>query len=406
MPFIIIIFIAMVYLLISIKPDSPIQELDEYSSGTFVSQGDKTSSFLANIRIIPPGLNDSGQRVNLTLTTLSYSTETINSLAKTVCVDEIVILLWGETQLFGNDELITFPNRWSDPVELCKTLNNQKSLFSQSYVTDVYNSSISPKVSDAFTINPWMTNYRFYYPYDWFEYSLIMLLRYRLFDNHGELFDSGIILPEIDIYSEGTYEWMSKKTNITPDFSSAYEYLNQPGYYDYFEFIHQDTYSPPLILNYRPVILRVIYSIFVISLIIFIGFLASTHSIGMFIEGAIGVLFGIYGFRQIMYPEDISVRTVVDVAIMGLYIIFFVAVVIQFIRYARSQLTNPDSKTNKTNSRSLSVNAHQISLDTPAEDKRKIDNPLFRSCFIWGITIGIIIYAIKNTNKKISQVKK
>jgi hypothetical protein len=362
-PFIFVLFIAFAYAIVFIFPKFPPIRFDESNLPAIIDQEpiSNPGPFSITINTYPPALNDNYQGIIIKVRDLYFDSEYYKPAQKTndICVDEIVILFYGDSQsTSGGDEVIRY-NLSEKPGSLCKIIDNESpssfvNLFQQP-ITDTSNSTnLSPlnfvtEDINTLTAYPYLENYRFYYPYDGYQFGMGVLLKYRLLDNQGKLINSGITVPQTIIWGENGTEWNSKQINAQYDIANTFHYIESNE--DFYKVAQQSLRVPYSIKYSRPLIIQVVYPIILISLLFFTAFLASVKEVSTFISGALAILFGIYGIRQIVFPTGENVYTIIDVVILGIYIIFAATILIQIYYFIVSsfQKTKNESKNSSKN---------------------------------------------------------
>ena len=381
----VVLTISIGYLLIFVFPHSSAinNTLDRFGERrVFVMQG-QINPFRVDFEIAPPPLDDPNQFPTIEVMEMYYidTPEVIveKNISK-ICVDKLIVLVkfassWGGPQ---GDEIGRF---FTEGV--CKEvdLSDKDIVFVDLYTAD--------GEQDQLIIGSWVENQNYYYPYDGFSYQIGVLLRYSLVDQNNMIVDSNLVAPYVIIQDNKDTEWDGHAQNQVSNFSSAYWLLDD----EYIEFAEESLETPYLIQFSRPILKRIVYPIILASLFIFISMLASASELNIFIEGAIAILLAIFGIREVIIPNNLPVRTILDIAILGLYLSFSAAVFVQlirnFFRYRTRKLEN-EIKTSKLQPELAKVdNKGDQRVEQLSWIARRIYN-----FFIALIVVGILIVSL------------
>jgi hypothetical protein len=185
----------------------------------------------------------------------------------------------------------------------------------------------------------------FLFPYDDVNVQLLILFGYELFKDNKRL-QAELVTPQLYLQELDVSEWQVEFTSVVPSplvfEESEHMWINNlPGKGDYLDVGTID----PLLKGYdaaytsilsvtltRPWIYRFVYPFLTVSLMVFIALLSTVNTIDSFVEGSIAVLFGIFGLREIFIPEELKLNTAADFIILGLYVVFAIAVILQIMR--------------------------------------------------------------------------
>jgi hypothetical protein len=169
------------------------------------------------------------------------------------------------------------------------------------------------------------------YPYDGFTSKISMEINYRLLEG-DKLIDGGVTSPLLYVENPpltlevedqpSVLEWDIK---VTGREESGIEFI--PWSKDFTGTSKVERFRVVQIVFSRPFIFRLIYPIIVASMLVLIGLLSNVQSLDAFMEGAVAVLLGIFGLKQVLLTPNLQVRTILDFAILGLYVAFAVALV-------------------------------------------------------------------------------
>jgi hypothetical protein len=236
-----------------------------------------------------------------------------------VCVDEIYIIEVDGQELHRSPvEGVEFPlclSRSGDPLTIIHPDGTSE--------TSWYFSFASSRTEPPMAYLTHADRGHFWYPYDEFTATYGIEAWYHLI-RQGEPAHSirqpSVNERRLDIpnpqgwdinYAEGQY--------VGPD--------------NYPEFIPGLNISRITILRFeRPLFERILYPSVTLVVLLFIMLLAFVRSTETFIEGGVGVFFGIFGLRQVILPSTVSIRTIMDYAIGGLYFAFAVVLIFHVLR--------------------------------------------------------------------------
>ena len=297
----------------------------EEGSAITVSQGEITE-FRVDLEIEPPNLDAKSRMPIIRVRDVSYfdNYELIDVNIDSICIDSLVLL-----QRYLDGGLAHHVNFLFEDGNKCVKVYKPKSLFLDLTFYDVKENEKQYFTEDVFF---WIEN--FYYPYDNFSFQIAAMLKYRFLDDKGNIIQNGISIPYMTIFTLGSPEWDRNTVKQDSKFTETFWLLEHDV--DYSKTARESLYIPYLIKFSRPLFLQIVFPILTLSLFIFIAFLSSVDKPETFIEGSLAVLLGVFGIRNILIPNDISVRTIVDVGIVSLYGAFGLCVVIQVTKYIRN----------------------------------------------------------------------
>jgi len=174
----------------------------------------------------------------------------------------------------------------------------------------------------------------FNYPFDSFKTNAAIQVTYSLWNN-GVLLAKNIINPTI-IIGVGSSTRSEEDWDLSIDIEDSTwtkknedqvgkTVLNFEQFRD-IHIIHEGPYSFLKMDISRPILFRLAFPFLIIILALLIAFLSFVRELDSFLEGSVAILFGIFGIRQILMPPNAQgARTLIDIAIIGLYIMFGVA---------------------------------------------------------------------------------
>jgi hypothetical protein len=167
----------------------------------------------------------------------------------------------------------------------------------------------------------------FWYPYDSFEIKFAAFVKYRLMREQ-------LALTTVSDYELGSI--------TIPDsrgwFIEQNEEIEDNSPYPFSERSILDDVDLVNALHFqRPLFERIAYPSIILTVLLFIILLAFVRSTATFIEGGVGVFFGIFTLRQVILPVGMEIRTMMEYAIGALYFVFAMALILHVTRKWRVQ---------------------------------------------------------------------
>ncbi|NJR12425.1 hypothetical protein HC776_00600 [bacterium] len=168
-------------------------------------------------------------------------------------------------------------------------------------------------------------NLNFWYPYDNFKLDMVLQAQYTLtLDDGGQI--TGTIIPYIEwhIQTSGTRLW-DIKVETAPDLPIdpllIKDYLGADSVYDRYTI----TFN-------RLLLYRIIFPFFMIAMVLLLCFMPLFSERDSLIDVSAAMLFGIFGLKGIIGPGEQMGQTVMDIALIGLYVLLAFAVLMFFMR--------------------------------------------------------------------------
>jgi hypothetical protein len=161
------------------------------------------------------------------------------------------------------------------------------------------------------------------YPYDSFRFGIAPIITYYYVNNEGEKVNHKAIQPNLEVYNKGYNEWNIVRSNASENkfwelWSNSSNNPNINGNINEISIV--DLKKPDYVTFSRKPPLMLLFPIFILTLLIFIAYINNKKEV--FVQGAIAILFGIYSFKEIFSPGPFTTETLVDISIIGLYLIF------------------------------------------------------------------------------------
>ena len=187
-----------------------------------------------------------------------------------------------------------------------------------------------PLLSFGSSTDDWLLNFdagnpHFWYPYD--DSRLQLRVKVSLsFIHEGSdaaTVSKELLAPGIHLKAPRTLEWQMKVQGhpIAANLQNSLGYLlpaldPQEGF----------------VIEYkRPILIRLMYPAMLLVPLLFIVLLSLLDSLDTFIQGGVGVFFGVWAIRSILLPASTSIPTVLDYAIWGLYFVFAVTMLTHIV---------------------------------------------------------------------------
>jgi hypothetical protein len=174
----------------------------------------------------------------------------------------------------------------------------------------------------------------YYYPFDWAEIKLH--IRLEGYENVG----TKTVNRYVPVNVTGEVE--AKNWDIKITISDGVDSLSMPS-------SSQVEIRPNVLVNIRyerPLVYRIIPAVLLLTILLIILIVPLIKDNGSFLEVLVGLIFGIWGIKQIIIPTFVTWTTILDPIILGLYMCLCVSVLIKFVimplqakvdRYARHQ---------------------------------------------------------------------
>jgi len=268
----------------------------------------------------------------------------------------------------------------------------------------------------------------FWYPYDNIRRQLAIQVIYHL-TQKGETIRQGVVVPTASIKSLGFENWnmevhQSFNTWSTEDVKHGIAMAADPLYLSapqYFRELKLGTYSLLQITVSRPLLFRLAPPLILILIVILIALLTLVDDLGAFLQASAGILFSIYGIRQILIPSSLAgIRTLLDTAIIGIYFTFTAALLLYLVpRILRGVKVNKlsNNQTQTTNKADSPLNKDYDNFtETQAQITTQHPNTTYNKSMWQGLGILTLIltittilrwFALKiNTNPGVCQRKK
>jgi hypothetical protein len=279
-----------------------VQPSPVFFSGGYVA-GPIQISLDVNLNLPSLSVDDSPR---IEITRLQYNiVDQIN--AKSICFDSATIADTYMYTIFNKFLELRTENALENSLPLCYDVGSNE--VGKSNRTIDLHDKVMP--IDIFTARP----DNFWYPYDNYAFDFAIQISYHLVNNDGSISNVTTIPVSLFIYPSDEVNW---NTTIT-----SKRYLVGSG----------EVNQIPLAFPYehvnvsvvRPIYLKIAYPVLIGFIVIFIALLSTIENTEIFIEASVGLLFGLFGIRQLLQPPNSNVRTFLDVALIVIYLLFALA---------------------------------------------------------------------------------
>ena len=184
-----------------------------------------------------------------------------------------------------------------------------------------YLDSEFPLLSFGSSTTDWLLNFdagnpHFWYPYDDSRLQLRVKVSLSFIRAGAVAVSKELLAPGIHLKAPRTLEWQMKVQGQP----IAANLQNSLGY----SLPALDPQEGFVIEYKRPLLIRLMYPAMLLVPLLFIVLLSLVDSLDTFIQGGVGVFFGVWAIRSILLPPSTSIPTILDYAIWGLYFVFAV----------------------------------------------------------------------------------
>jgi hypothetical protein len=170
--------------------------------------------------------------------------------------------------------------------------------------------------------NPTDVSLNFWYPYDRFQLDLMLVVGYRVDYSDGTSL-TNVFTPYMawDIQTSGLRLWDVRLTNTIKSLDLVSE-ADKP---------FTLPYSNVMISFERPLLYRLIFPFFIVVMVLLIGLVPLLGDKDTLINICATMLFGIFGLKGILGPGETMGQTVLDLALLMLYVILAFAGMLFFL---------------------------------------------------------------------------
>jgi hypothetical protein len=289
------------------------------------------------MKLIPPSSSEDQRLFTLELGRIQAFVRDDNPTidVQETCLDFITVLVYPENESIQQLwDFLTQPLciPASDDLFIADQTPLGNIMTDNFYVFDYALDSVSKYESR----DPDQVSLNFWYPYDGFDMPLWLLVKYTVYLSDGTV-KEGTLPPYMawDIQTSGSRMW---DVQLQSETSTAYdETTNQ-------EF----TYENVTIAMARPWLYRIAFPFFIVMMVLLIGLVPLLGDRDTLVDISAAMLFGIFGLKGIMSPGDQMGRTVLDIALIALYVILAFAGILFFINKVALRVKDDDKPTEQS----------------------------------------------------------
>lgn len=288
--------------------------------------------------IVPIQLNEDGQQVILSIDSIIFNEQNIPQNIQTICVHSLEIKITGYSKVWVGYETkeFLFEEEICKPKELISPSSNTIYMVMYDKEKDK-----TPSLSEPL----YLDNDPFYYPYDNFELQIAAFISISFIDETGQTVKDIAAVPDLYIKNVGGEDWDRTVSTPTHEYfwsiwsTDRYEtYQNttivNKGAEDIYKPLIANGINEPFLIRYsRSFVVRTVFPIIGLTFLVIIYLLAIAESLDIFLAGAIAVLVGLFGIREVLIPINVHSRNLIDIVIMGLYVLFATSTFIQFYSF-------------------------------------------------------------------------
>jgi hypothetical protein len=163
----------------------------------------------------------------------------------------------------------------------------------------------------------------FWYPYDGFAIHPTMQVSYFILtdDAEGIPLNFGTLTPYLqwEYRTSGTRLWDINMTTTTQENAEGSGLYLYPGRYEQISLEMQ-----------RPLLYRLILPFFIVMMVLLIGMVPLLGDRDTLVDICAAMLFGIFGLKGIIGPAEAMGQTILDISLIGLYIVLAFAALLFF----------------------------------------------------------------------------
>lgn len=280
------------------------------------------------ISIIPPSSSEETRQTTFQLERMVYYIRDDNSEVDIVeaCIEDVRLMFIPRDAPENVDGTYFF----FDP--LCVTPTEEDFIadeveYTGAFTIDNYY-EMRPKIETPFRIDLTKNStisLNFWYPYDSFTLDTVIQVGYVVKYSDGtEFWDA--IEPFViwNIQTSGTRLWdvrlnAEQEITVTDDFKESYLYISD-GVYDTISIEFQ-----------RPLLYRLVFPFFMVAMVLLISLVPLLGERDTLVDISAAMLFGIFGLKGILGPGEQMGQTVLDIALIGLYVLLAFAALLFFL---------------------------------------------------------------------------
>ncbi len=172
--------------------------------------------------------------------------------------------------------------------------------------------------------NPDFVSLNFWYPYDGFTIHPVMQVSYFILtdDAEGIPLNFGTLTPFLswEYRTSGSRLWDINMSATTQEYDGNGNLDLYPGKYEQITLELQ-----------RPLLYRLVLPFFIVMMVLLIGMVPLLGDRDTLVDICAAMLFGIFGLKGILGPAEAMGQTVLDISLIGLYIVLAFAAFLFFV---------------------------------------------------------------------------
>ncbi len=305
-----------------------IENLDAKNDAAFEDGAADFASIDLNINIVPPSSSEEMRQVTFELERMIYYIRDDNpdvDIAE-ACIDDVRLMFIPPNAPENVDGGYFF----FDPIcvtPLPEEFFAEEFEYTDAFIIDNFY-EIWPEIKEPYklTITDHDTvSLNFWYPYDSFALNTVIQVTYRIIYSDGtEFFNTLEPFIAWNIQTSGTRLWdvnldAAQEFAISDDFKNQNLFITDGGY---------DTIG---IEFERPLLYRLVFPFFMIAMVLLISLVPLLGERDTLVDISAAMLFGIFGLKGILGPGEQMGQTVLDIALIGLYVLLAFAAFLFFI---------------------------------------------------------------------------
>jgi hypothetical protein len=305
-----------------------IENLEAKNPAAFEDGAVDFASVDLHINIIPPSSSEEARQVTFELERLIYYLRDDNpdvDIAE-ACIDDVRLMFIPPDAPENVDGGYFF----FDPI--CVTPLPEEFIadeveFTGSFTIDNYY-EIWPEIQEPFKLN--ITDHdtvslNFWYPYDNFRLNTVIQVTYRVVYSDGtEAFNAIEPFVAWNIQTSGTRLWDVR-------LNAAQEFAVSDDFKDQYLYMIDGVFNTIGIAFERPLLYRLVFPFFMMAMVLLISLVPLLGERDTLVDISAAMLFGIFGLKGILGPGEQMGQTVLDIALIGLYVLLAFAAFLFFI---------------------------------------------------------------------------
>ncbi|MFN8372143.1 MAG: hypothetical protein U0694_04615 [Anaerolineae bacterium] len=176
--------------------------------------------------------------------------------------------------------------------------------------------------------NPDFVSLNFWYPYDNFTIHPVMQVSYYIVTDNdaGDILTFGTLTPYLrwEYRTSGSRLWDINMQTTTQEYNGDGSLYLYPGKYEQITLEMQ-----------RPLLYRLILPFFIVMMVLLIGMVPLLGDRDTLVDICAAMLFGIFGLKGILGPAEAMGQTILDISLIGLYVVLAFAAFLFFVNKLR-----------------------------------------------------------------------